>query len=214
MGSGVANKQRLPSGASQSEVITVNATHDRLSPEEINRYSRHLTLPEVGLAGQQKIKNAKVLMIGAGGLGSPIGIYLAAAGVGRIGVVDFDKVDASNLQRQVAHSTADLGRPKVESIRDRMRAINPYVEVEAHEEKLTAENAQGLFERYDVIVDGSDNFQTRYLVNDAAYFAGKPLVYGSIFRFEGQISVFDPHSGGPCYRCLYSNPPPASLVPS
>jgi adenylyltransferase/sulfurtransferase len=187
---------------------------NRLSPDEINRYSRHLTLPEVGLGGQEKIKEAKVMMIGAGGLGSPIGIYLAAAGVGRIGVIDFDQVDASNLQRQVAHSTADLGRPKVESIRERMRAINPYVAVDTFQEKLTAENARRLFEGYDIIVDGSDNFQTRYLVNDAAYFARKPLVYGSIFRFEGQISVFDPHSGGPCYRCLYSSPPPASLVPS
>ena len=190
------------------------STAHTLTPDEINRYSRHLTLPEVGIRGQEKIKRAKVLMIGAGGLGSPIGLYLAAAGVGRIGVVDFDNVDASNLQRQVAHSSLDLGRPKVESIRERMLAINPYVQVDGYAEKLTTENAQRLFEQYDIIVDGSDNFQTRYLVNDAAYFAGKPLVYGSIFRFEGQISVFDPRSGGPCYRCLYSNPPPASLVPS
>jgi len=192
----------------------VNEHKQHLSPEEINRYSRHLTLPEVGLKGQEKIKSAKVLMIGAGGLGSPIGLYLAAAGVGRIGVIDFDRVDASNLQRQVAHSTDDLERPKVESIRDRMLAINPFVQVDTYQDKLTAQNAQALFEPYDIIVDGSDNFQTRYLVNDAAYFARKPLVYGSIFRFEGQLSVFDPHSGGPCYRCLYSNPPPAALVPS
>ena len=192
----------------------MNEHKQHLSPEEINRYSRHLTLPEVGLKGQEKIKSAKVLMIGAGGLGSPIGLYLAAAGVGRIGVIDFDRVDASNLQRQVAHSTDDLERPKVESIRDRMLAINPFVQVDTYQDKLTAQNAQALFEPYDIIVDGSDNFQTRYLVNDAAYFARKPLVYGSIFRFEGQLSVFDPHSGGPCYRCLYSNPPPAALVPS
>ncbi len=186
----------------------------RLTPEEINRYSRHLTLPEVGLSGQERIKQAKVLLIGAGGLGSPMGIYLAAAGVGRLGIVDFDRVDASNLQRQIAHTTADVGRPKVDSIREKIQAINPHVRVDIYDEKLTAENAQAIFSEYDLVADGSDNFQTRYLVNDAAYFAGKPLVYGSIFRFEGQISVFDPHSGGPCYRCLYSSPPPASLVPS
>ncbi len=186
----------------------------RLTPEEINRYSRHLTLPEVGLSGQERIKQAKVLLIGAGGLGSPMGIYLAAAGVGRLGIVDFDRVDASNLQRQIAHTTADVGRPKVDSIREKIQAINPHVRVDIYDEKLTAENAQAIISEYDLVADGSDNFQTRYLVNDAAYFAGKPLVYGSIFRFEGQISVFDPHAGGPCYRCLYSSPPPASLVPS
>ena len=186
----------------------------RLTPEEINRYSRHLTLPEVGLSGQERIKQAKVLLIGAGGLGSPMGIYLAAAGVGRLGIVDFDRVDASNLQRQIAHTTADVGRPKVDSIREKIQAINPHVRVDIYDEKLTVENAQAIFSEYDLVADGSDNFQTRYLVNDAAYFAGKPLVYGSIFRFEGQISVFDPHAGGPCYRCLYSSPPPASLVPS
>lgn len=186
----------------------------RLTPEEINRYSRHLTLPEVGLSGQERIKQAKVLLIGAGGLGSPMAIYLAAAGVGRLGIVDFDRVDASNLQRQIAHTTADVGRPKVDSIREKIQAINPHVRVDIYDEKLTAENAQAIFSEYDLVADGSDNFETRYLVNDAAYFAGKPLVYGSIFRFEGQISVFDPHAGGPCYRCLYSSPPPASLVPS
>ena len=186
----------------------------RLTPEEINRYSRHLTLPEVGLSGQERIKQAKVLLIGAGGLGSPMAIYLAAAGVGRLGIVDFDRVDASNLQRQIAHTTADVGRPKVDSIREKIQAINPHVRVDIYDEKLTAENAQAIISEYDLVADGSDNFQTRYLVNDAAYFAGKPLVYGSIFRFEGQISVFDPHAGGPCYRCLYSSPPPASLVPS
>ncbi len=186
----------------------------RLTPEEINRYSRHLTLPEVGLSGQERIKQAKVLLIGAGGLGSPMGIYLAAAGVGRLGIVDFDRVDASNLQRQIAHTTEDVGRPKVDSIREKIQAINPHVRVDIYDEKLTAENAQAIFSEYDLVADGSDNFQTRYLVNDAAYFAGKPLVYGSIFRFEGQISVFDPHVDGPCYRCLYSSPPPASLVPS
>jgi adenylyltransferase/sulfurtransferase len=185
-----------------------------LSAEEINRYSRHLTLPEVGMDGQLKLKNASVLLIGSGGLGSPLGMYLAAAGVGRLGVVDFDVVDASNLQRQVAHSTADVGRPKVQSIRDTMVGINPHVTVDVHDTQLTRDNAQEMFNQYDVIVDGSDNFATRYLVNDAAFFAGKPLVYGSIFRFEGQMSVFHPAAGGPCYRCLYASPPPAALVPS
>jgi adenylyltransferase/sulfurtransferase len=187
---------------------------NRLTPEEINRYSRHVTLPEVGVAGQEKLKGARVLNIGAGGLGSPIGIYLAAAGVGTIGVVDNDVVDISNLNRQIAHSSRDAGRPKVDSIAERMNAINPHVKVETYNTRLTRDNALELFSRYDIVIDGSDNFETRYLVNDAAYLTGKPLVYGSIFRFEGQMSVFDPHHGGPCYRCLYSNPPPASLVPS
>jgi sulfur-carrier protein adenylyltransferase/sulfurtransferase len=186
----------------------------RLTPEEINRYSRHVTLPEVGVAGQERLKAAKVLSIGAGGLGSPIGIYLAAAGVGTLGVIDNDVVDVSNLNRQIAHSTQDAGKPKVDSIRERMNAINPLVKVETYNMRLTRENALEIFAKYDIIIDGSDNFETRYLVNDAAYLAGKPLVYGSIFRFEGQMAVFDPHHGGPCYRCLYSNPPPASLVPS
>jgi len=187
---------------------------NRLTPEEINRYSRHVTLPEVGVGGQEKLKQAKVLSIGAGGLGSPIGMYLAAAGVGTLGVVDDDVVDVSNLNRQIAHSTAGAGRPKVESIKERMLEINPLVNVEIYNTRLTRDNALEIFAGYDIIVDGSDNFETRYLVNDAAYLAGKPLVYGSIFRFEGQMSVFHPHEGGPCYRCLYSNPPPASLVPS
>ena len=187
---------------------------NRLTPEEINRYSRHVTLPEVGVAGQERLKAAKVLSIGAGGLGSPIGIYLAAAGVGTLGVIDNDVVDVSNLNRQIAHSTFDAGKPKVDSIRARMNAINPLVQVETYNMRLTRDNALEIFAKYDIVIDGSDNFETRYLVNDAAYLAGKPLVYGSIFRFEGQMAVFDPHSGGPCYRCLYSNPPPASLVPS
>lgn len=189
-------------------------SNGKLTHEEINRYARHLTLPEVGVDGQLKLKQASVLLIGSGGLGSPVGIYLAAAGVGRLGVVDFDVVDSSNLQRQIAHSTADVGRPKVDSIKDSMEGINPLIAVETHNMQLNRDNAIALFEQYDIIVDGSDNFETRYLVNDAAYFAKKPLVYGSIFRFEGQMAVFDPHSGGPCYRCLYSSPPPASLVPS
>ena len=187
---------------------------NRLTPEEINRYSRHVTLPEVGVAGQERLKAAKVLNIGAGGLGSPIGIYLAAAGVGTIGVIDHDVVDVSNLNRQIAHSSYDAGRPKVDSIAERMNAINPHVQVDRYNMRLTRDNALEIFAKYDIVIDGSDNFETRYLVNDAAYLAGKPLVYGSIFRFEGQMSVFDPHHGGPCYRCLYSNPPPASLVPS
>ncbi len=187
---------------------------NRLTPEEINRYSRHVTLPEVGVAGQQKLKAASVLSIGAGGLGSPIGIYLAAAGVGTLGVVDDDVVEVSNLNRQIAHSTFDAGTPKVDSIRERMHQINPNVKVDTYNTRLTRDNALEIFQPYDIVIDGSDNFETRYLVNDAAYFAGKPLISGSIFRFEGQVSVFDPHRGGPCYRCLYSNPPPASLVPS
>ena len=186
----------------------------KLSSAEIQRYSRHLVLPEVGLSGQEKLKAARVLLIGAGGLGSPLGLYLGAAGIGTIGLVDDDVVDVTNLQRQVAHSTPNVGRPKVESMRERIAEINPEVKVEVYEIRLSRENAAEIFAKYDIIVDGSDNFATRYLVNDAAYFAGKPLVYGSIFRFEGQISVFDPHHGGPCYRCLYSNPPPAALVPS
>ena len=187
---------------------------NRLTPEEINRYSRHVTLPEVGVSGQEKLKAASVLSIGAGGLGSPIGIYLAATGVGRIGVVDDDVVDISNLNRQIAHSTESAGQPKVETIRKRMLEINPLIRVDIYKPRLTRENALELFSQYDIIVDGSDNFQTRYLVNDAAYLTGKPLIYGSIFRFEGQMSVFHPHREGPCYRCLYSNPPPASLLPS
>jgi len=184
-----------------------------LSNEEVARYSRHLILPEVGLAGQRKLKNASVLMIGTGGLGAPTGMYLAAAGVGRIGIVDFDVVDASNLQRQIIHGTSDVGRPKIESARDRLRDINPHIEIETHETRLTSQNALRLFENYDIVVDGTDNFPTRYLVNDACVLTGKPNVYGSIFRFEGQASVFWAEKG-PCYRCLYPEPPPPGLVPS
>ena len=186
----------------------------KLSNEEVTRYSRHLTLPEVGMQGQLKLKEAKVLMIGAGGLGSPLGMYLGAAGIGTIGVIDFDVVDQTNLHRQIAHSLGDLGRPKAESLRETVLAANPNVRVEVHDERLTRDNALELFECYDIIADGSDNFETRYLINDAAFFTKKPLVSASIFRFQGQLSVFDPASGGPCYRCLYSQPPPASLVPS
>lgn len=184
-----------------------------LSNDEIARYSRHLILPEVGLDGQKKLKNARVLTIGTGGLGSPLGLYLAAAGVGTIGVVDFDVVDSSNLQRQIIHGTKDVGRPKIESARDRLQDINPHTKVEAFETRLTSENAIELFKEFDVIVDGTDNFPTRYLVNDASVLTGKPNVYGSIFRFEGQASVFWAEKGA-CYRCLYPEPPPPGLVPS
>ena len=191
--------------------------HDEILPslsnEEIARYSRHVIIPEVGMQGQRKLKAASVLMIGTGGLGAPLGMYLAAAGVGRLGLVDFDVVDASNLQRQIIHGTKDVGRPKISSAKDRLQDINPHVEIETHETRLTSENALRLFVNYDVIVDGTDNFPTRYLVNDACVLTGKPNVYGSIFRFEGQASVFWAERG-PCYRCLYPEPPPPGLVPS
>ena len=184
-----------------------------LSTEEYQRYSRHLILPEVGLEGQRKLKNARVLTIGTGGLGSPLGLYLAAAGVGTLGIVDFDVVDRSNLQRQIIHGTKDVGRAKIASAQERLNDINPNVRIEAFETRLTSENALELFKDFDVIVDGTDNFQTRYLVNDAAVLTGKPNVYGSIFRFEGQASVFWAAHGA-CYRCLYPEPPPPGLVPS
>ena len=184
-----------------------------LSNEEVARYSRHLIMPEVGMDGQLKLKAASVLCIGAGGLGSPVAMYLAAAGVGRIGIVDFDVVDHSNLQRQVIHGTPDVGRPKLDSARDRLNALNPEVKVETHDVALSSENALELLADYDIIVDGTDNFPTRYLVNDACVILGKPNVYGSIFRFEGQASVFATKEG-PCYRCLYPEPPPPGLVPS
>jgi adenylyltransferase/sulfurtransferase len=184
-----------------------------LSNEEIARYSRHLIMPEVGMQGQRRMKAASVLMIGTGGLGAPVGMYLAAAGVGRIGIVDFDVVEESNLQRQIIHGTKDLGRHKIESARDRLRDINPHIEIETHETRLTSQNALRLFKNYDVVVDGTDNFPTRYLVNDACVLSGKPNVYGSIFRFEGQASVFWAERGA-CYRCLYPEPPPPGLVPS
>lgn len=184
-----------------------------LSHDEIKRYSRHLILPEVGLEGQKRLKASKVLMVGAGGLGSPLGLYLTAAGVGTLGIVDFDVVDHSNLQRQILHSTPDVGRPKLQSATDRLKAMNPHVNVVGYETLLTSENALDIFKDYDVIVDGTDNFATRYLVNDACVLLGKPNVYGSIFRFEGQASVFWAEKG-PCYRCLYEEPPPPGLVPS
>jgi len=186
---------------------------EELSHDEVKRYSRHLIMPEVGMEGQKKLKKASVLCVGAGGLGSPLAFYLTAAGVGRLGIVDFDVVDFSNLQRQILHTTNDVGRPKLESAQEKLEALNPNVKVEPYEERLSSENALQLFEKYDIIVDGTDNFPTRYLVNDACVLTGKPNVYGSIFRFEGQASVFAT-SEGPCYRCLYPEPPPPGLVPS
>jgi adenylyltransferase/sulfurtransferase len=186
----------------------------QLSNDEIRRYSRHLILPEVGMAGQKKICSTRVLCIGAGGLGSPIAMYLAAAGIGTLGLVDFDTVDFSNLQRQLLHGTEDVGRPKAESARDTIQGLNPNVEVVIHNTRLSSENALEIIGQYDIVVDGTDNFPTRYLTNDACVLLKKPNVYGSIFRFEGQASVFAPHLGGPCYRCLYPEPPPPGMVPS
>ena len=185
-----------------------------LSADELRRYARHLTLPEVGLAGQKKIRAASVLCIGAGGLGSPIAMYLAAAGIGRLGLVDFDAVEFSNLQRQILHGTPEVGRPKTQSARDTLRRLNPETEVVLHEIRLTSQNALDVIRPYDIVVDGTDNFPTRYLTNDACVLLRKPNVYGSIFRFEGQASVFAPHLGGPCYRCLFPEPPPPGAVPS
>ena len=184
-----------------------------LSRDEILRYSRHLILPEVGMDGQRRLKGASILMVGTGGLGAPLGLYLAAAGVGRIGIVDFDVVDETNLQRQVIHGTKDVGRPKIDSAAETMQDINPRLAVDKYETALTSDNALEILAEYDVVVDGTDNFPTRYLVNDACVLLGKPNAYGSIFRFEGQATVFH-HQGGPCYRCLYPEPPPPGLVPS
>jgi molybdopterin/thiamine biosynthesis adenylyltransferase/rhodanese-related sulfurtransferase len=186
---------------------------DELTVEEVRRYSRHLIIPDVGMTGQKRLKNAKVLIVGAGGLGSPALMYLAAAGVGTLGIVEFDVVDESNLQRQIIHGQSDVGRSKAESARDSVQQINPFVEVVLHEERLDSTNAMGIFEQYDLIVDGTDNFATRYLVNDACVLLGKPYVWGSIYRFDGQASVFWAEHG-PCYRCLYPEPPPPGMVPS
>jgi len=186
----------------------------RLSVEELQRYSRHLIMPEVTSEGQNRLKAARVLCIGAGGLGSPAALYLAAAGVGTLGIVDFDDVDLSNLQRQILHGTKDIGRGKLESARDRLHDINPQIETELHKCRFSSENASQLVANYDVVVDGSDNFPTRYLSNDVCVFAHKPNVYGSVFRFEGQTTVFAPHLSGPCYRCLFPEPPPPDSVPN
>jgi sulfur-carrier protein adenylyltransferase/sulfurtransferase len=199
--------------ATQTQASTQVNRAGNLSNEEILRYSRHLIMPEVGMDGQVKLKNAKVLMIGTGGLGAPLGLYLAAAGVGKLGLVDFDVVDFTNLQRQVTFGTKDVGKAKIEAARARLSDLNPAIEIEAFETKLTSENALELFQDFDIIVDGTDNFPTRYLVNDACVLLGKPNVYGSIFRFEGQATVFGMPEG-PCYRCLYPEPPPPGLVPS
>ncbi len=185
-----------------------------LSDDELRRYARHLILPEIGVEGQKKIRGASVLCIGAGGLGSPIIMYLAAAGVGKLGMVDFDAVELSNLQRQVLHGTRDVGRSKIESAKARVAELNPGVEVQTYAERLTSKNAIEIIRPYDIVVDGTDNFPTRYLTNDACVLLKKPNVYGSIFRFEGQATVLAPHLGGPCYRCLYPEPPPPGTVPS
>ena len=185
-----------------------------LSNDEVARYSRHLIMPEVTLDGQKKLKAAKVLCIGTGGLGSPIALYLAAAGVGTLGLVDFDTVDYSNLQRQILHGTKDVGRKKINSARDRIKDVNPNVQVDLHDAFFTSENAREIVEGYDIVIDGTDNFPTRYLSNDICVFLKKPNIYGSIFRFDGQVTVFAPHLGGPCYRCLYPEPPPPGMVPS
>lgn len=185
-----------------------------LSAEEMKRYSRHLILPEVGVEGQEKLKNGSVLLIGTGGLGSPLALYLAAAGIGKLGLSDFDTVDYSNLQRQIIHHTGDVGRKKTESAKEKINAINPGVDVVIHEGEFTSKNAMEIARNYDIIIDGTDNFPTRYLANDVSVLLKKPNVYGSIFRFEGQASLFDPSRGGPCYRCLYPEPPPPGMVPS
>jgi adenylyltransferase/sulfurtransferase len=203
----VAGGAAPPAGGTMTEVPV------ELSNAEIRRYSRHLIMPEVTLEGQRRLKGASVLLVGAGGLGSPLALYVAAAGVGRIGIVDFDVVDESNLQRQVLHGQRSVGRPKLESARERLEDLNPHVVIETHETRLTSENALDLVADYDIVADGTDNFPTRYLVNDASVLTGRPNVYASIFRFEGQASVFAA-PGGPCYRCLYPEPPPPGLVPS
>ena len=196
---GVSTARPMP-GSTQADALP------ELTTEELVRYDRHLLLPQVGVEGQRKLKAASVLLIGAGGLGSPLALYLAAAGVGHIGIVDFDVVDESNLQRQVLHGTKDVGRPKLQSATDRLRDLNPYIRIDTYETMLRADNALEICKDYDIIIDGTDNFQTRYLVNDVCVLLGKPNVYGSIFRFEGQASVFHPGAGGPCYRCLYPEP--------
>jgi adenylyltransferase/sulfurtransferase len=190
------------------------ASDNGLTSDQLTRYSRHILLQEVGAEGQAKLLNAKVLLVGAGGLGCPTALYLAAAGVGTLGIIDDDRVDLTNLQRQILHRTSDVGRPKTESAKEAIARINPDVKVIPYAERLTSENAIKIFEDYDIVVDGSDNFPTKYLVNDAAFFAKKPFVFGGVFQFEGQASVFSPGNGGPCLRCLFPEPPPPGLVPS
>jgi len=190
------------------------ASDSELTPDQLSRYSRHLMLKEVGMEGQLRLLKAKVLLVGAGGLGCPAGLYLAAAGVGTIGIIDSDRVDLTNLQRQILHGLADVGRPKTESAKEAIHRINPDVKVVTYQERLTSQNVVEIFKEYDIVVDGSDNFPTKYLVNDASFFTGKPYVYGGVFQFEGQASVFFPKEGGPCLRCLFPEPPPPGLVPS
>jgi len=206
------DSMRFPSASAMNSSATLGDT-GTLSPEESLRYARHLILPEVGREGQLRLRSARVLIVGAGGLGSPISLYLAAAGVGTLGMVDFDIVDASNLQRQIIHGTSDVGRLKLDSATERLREVNPHVEIERHPVRLSSENALEIVRSYDIVVDGTDNFPTRYLVNDACVLTGRPYVYGSVFRFEGQNAVFAAR-GGPCYRCLFAEPPPPGLVPS
>ena len=203
----------VPSIAGGATAVAEPPTATTLTKEEILRYSRHLIMPEVGMEGQLKLKNAKVLLVGTGGLGAPLGMYLAAAGIGRIGLVDFDVVDFTNLQRQVIHGTKDVGKPKLQSAMETMRDINPHIQLDGYEVALDSSNAMDIAEPYDMVIDGTDNFPTRYLVNDLCVLQKKPNVYGSIFRFEGQATVFA-YPGGPCYRCLYPEPPPPGLVPS
>ncbi len=190
------------------------ASDSGLSPTQIVRYSRHILLPEVGVEGQARLLKAKVLLVGAGGLGCPAGLYLAAAGVGTLGIIDSDLVDLTNLQRQILHGSSDVGRPKTESAKETIARINPEVRVITYQERLTSENALRIFQDYDLIIDGSDNFATKYLVNDVAFVAQRPYVFGGVFRFEGQVSVFFPKEGGPCLRCMFPDPPPPGLVPS
>jgi adenylyltransferase/sulfurtransferase len=202
----------IAGGRATATVTEAPALPD-LTTNDLSRYSRHLILPEVGVEGQQKLKAARVLCVGTGGLGAPLALYLAAAGLGTLGLVDFDTVDESNLQRQIIHSTPDVGRPKIDSAADKLTALNPYLKVVKHNVMLTSANALEIFKDYDIVADGTDNFQTRYLVNDACVLTGIPNAYGSIFRFEGQASVFATEAG-PCYRCLYPEPPPPGMVPS
>jgi adenylyltransferase/sulfurtransferase len=203
----------VPDGSDVRIIPSIAGGSANLSPEEFIRYSRHLSLPEVGIEGQKKIKSAKILVVGAGGLGSPVSLYLAAAGVGTIGMVDFDVVDESNLQRQVLFGMEQIGKSKLQSAEERLKNLNPYTKINLHEVALSSENALDIIKNYDIVVDGTDNFPTRYLVNDACVILGKPNVYGSIYRFDGQVSVFN-YDSGPCYRCLYPSPPPPNLVPS
>jgi sulfur-carrier protein adenylyltransferase/sulfurtransferase len=215
-GSGAPNPGAHASSPAIAPRSVVSPGHDRsadLNREELGRYSRHLLLPEVGLEGQLRLKSARVLIVGAGGLGSPAALYLAAAGVGTLGIVDFDTVDATNLQRQLLHGTSDVGRRKTDSARDRLAETNPHIDVKLHDERLTSANALDIIREYDIVVDGTDNFATRYLTNDACVLLGKPNVHGAIFRFDGQASVFGAPDG-PCYRCLFPEPPPPGQVPS